>query len=526
MAIEATHKRTVVIAGPGAGKTATLIQRIGRDLETGRIDPRATAVITFTNAAADQLRERLTAEAIQLPHYIGTLHGFTLRHLDRNAGIAVLQPEAADKILEFQIDKHHLKTTAKKVREAITGTGRGRPDSQTQLALKVYRRLLQEENAIDYDLILTDGLATIEARGSWCRHLYVDEYQDSGLIDAAIYEAIQPATAFIVGDTDQSIYAFRGGRPQNLIEATTKPETTTVILEDNYRSLPGICQAANAVIEGNRERIRKQTIPKRSGQALITISEHTTAAEEMTHLLEAIEAKIAAGTNPKHIAVLVRYNAERRKILEQLQIRRIGGAKPPDRFPSDWKMTVSALRAMQSPDNTMLAAEQIATLEHCTWEKAYARAKELHREGKNPMPAALRGIRTAAEAKERLRAMKASQGVLLRIHGLPGATPGELADAMLEEQTQKGDGITVATYHGSKGLEWPIVFLPAAEDSSVRKEEEEARRLFFVAMTRAEDELHISAARNRQPEWGSRSEPTGGLVRFARDIPRRLIAAV
>ena len=271
-AIESARTKTVCIAGPGSGKTATLIERLQWCIDGGA-NPSGFVVITFTNAAADEIRRRL-AERSHLGDclgYCGTLHGFCLRLLQRHGHlldfsdrITVLSEDQAEKMLERCIKEMNYRGAVKHVQEAIA---RG-PDlalvpaspSNADLVAARFFKVLRRSNLVTFDTLLHYARLLLMENGravkEWT-HLFVDEYQDSSDLDADIYERLPVKQWFYVGDGDQGIYSFRGGSVQHLL--TLANENCAFLLEDNYRSVPEICQAADRLIQHNKARHPKHT---------------------------------------------------------------------------------------------------------------------------------------------------------------------------------------------------------------------------------------------------------------------------
>lgn len=514
--------RIAVLAGPGSGKTTTLVGRLINDFKTGHALPDSTAVITFTNAAADEMRARLERVGCQMPNYVGTLHGWCLREIQTGGQITVLPEALAEEILEHVIAENRIGTTAERVRKVLGGQ---KGDAKTDLAIKLYRKTLAASNAVDYDLILVRALEWIEANSCATSHLYVDEYQDSGQIDAQIYDAMNPHTAFFVGDVDQAIYGFRGGTPENLRAIANQSGTTVFKLEDNWRSVPAICAAANAVIAHNRERFDKCIVPQRPAHAEPAITAEMFRGE----LAETVEisGRIAAmlrRMEPKDVAVLVRYNADKDAFSDALSGLGVPVAGARERLPGDWHRAQAAVNAMATPGNVMaVIGWRMAAGE--SWANASATVEALARRSASLMPEYMLGVagRSYEANRERilhgLRQDGISGGTLRLLDSLKPSDLPSLLIAMREASGATSEGVTVSTYHSAKGLEWPVVFMPACEDRMVRSNVEEDRRLFFVAITRARDRLHLSAADQRRVAWGAkRMEPTGGMIRFVNEM--------
>lgn len=523
-AITSESKMVATIAGPGSGKTTMLVGRIARDFRTGFSDPAKTAVITFTNAAANELVSKLTRAGVPTPNYVGTLHGWCLRQIQRN-NMTVLSEALAQEIMEHVIDEHRVGTTAEKARKAITNNPK-KIDGQTKLAITLYRKTLREQNAVDFDLILVVCLEQLEHTDSDTAHLYVDEFQDTNEIDLKICDAVGPETMFVVGDFDQSIYAFRGARIENLQEFCKRPTTAVYLLEDNWRSVPAICAAADRVIANNPDRVQKSINPAREPGPKeivpITFTGYNGEGLEQLKVCDTIGRMINdEGRKPEDIAILVRYNADLHDFQDALAQAGIPVSRPKRR-PQDWKRAEAALSALVSPTNTMaVMGWRMAAGE--SWAVAKATVDGLRQRNAPLMPGYMLDA-TGNDYTGRRDAILHA----LRTDGIGRATLELIDDLRLSKVTDilvamrsnedSDPGVTVTNYHKAKGLEWPVVFMPACEDRMVSKDAEgiqEDRRLFFVAITRARDQLHISAAESRRTAWGAKlPAPTGGKLRF------------
>lgn len=531
-AVNIAGETVVCIAGPGAGKTHTLVQRIANDLKSGRAAPETTAVITFTAAAARELIRRLDAAEVPIPAYIGTLHGWCLKFLNagRRDPLAVLDEGAAEAMAKYVIERNYLKTTAAKVANAITGIGIGTTEQhsqQLQLAVRLYRKTLADEGAIDYDLILANALEKLADTDPGVRSLYVDEFQDSSPIDLRIYMAMRLNLFFVVGDPDQAIYGFRGGDVSGLLSLVNRPGASVVYLQDCFRCADGICQMANRLIEQNAVRAPKIMRAIRDAAGTATVSAYQTDLEERAALVQLLRERTAE-VPPTDIAVLVRYNHERENIVAALDAAGIpvAGKKPPE--PRDWRFAVASINLIANPTNFMAGvAWRVARGEEMGG--AMKACREMRDSGHSYGLEGMAINGGSAGAVERaLQAAGVSLESRLRLAEISAAVGAsnalELSYAVRESVKADGAaGITVATYHGAKGLEWPEVFLPALEANTTPGAKcgmavEEERRLVFVAVTRAETALRISWAKTRGNHFKRNApEPTGGPSPFIQE---------
>lgn len=514
--------RLAIIAGPGSGKTTTLVRRIGLDINRGHASAR-TAVITFTNAAASHLKDKLAADGVPLPGFVGTLHAWALAYLRSvgNKRLAVADEETANEVLKMCIEALRLKkTNVSKAREAL-GTAAHTTDMEpsTALLVGVYEKKLAMWGLTDYDLLLRQAHEHL-ATGAWdcgVGHLYVDEYQDSGDIDAAIYRLMGYNTAFVVGDPDQSIYSFRGGNPAHLLSFTREAGVRTLFLEDNYRCGVEICRAANNLMGHQHDRVKKHTVPvRREPEAESLVQGHVQAWECETDAaeIEYLARRLKLSTRAwRDKAVLVRYNHDRKAITEGLKKHCIPVAGEGEQTPG-WDKLMVLVQALAAPSPLTFAA-----FDKLMKGRPITEGLKLYGEGADPplyiaptmgwtaLYSACATVGIPAEAISRLNSFRQPhveldlQALLLWIRetGKPQANE---------------DAVVVTTYHGAKGREWPEVLMPcmsavalAAKDVDALAEE---RRLVFVGITRAMDCLVMSWPMVRTNPYSKRVEKTGG----------------
>lgn len=528
-AVNAPGEIVACIAGPGSGKTHLTVERISADFASGRAAPETTAVITFTAAAARELSNRLEAAGVPLPAYVGTLHGWCLKFLNagRRDPLTVLDEGAAEAMAKFVIERNHLKTTAAKMAKAISGIGLWLVEQHAQqltLAVSLYRKLLADEGAIDYDLILANTLEALAVTDPGVRALYVDEFQDSSPIDLKIYTALRLNLFFVVGDPDQAIYGFRGGDVAGLLSLVNRPGASVVYLQDCFRCRQGICDLANRLIERNTVRAPKRMRSVKDGDADAILKRFGTDLEERAWIVASIRERLAA-VSPTDIAVLVRYNSEREKIVAALDAAGIpvAGKKAPE--PPDWRLAVASLNLIAAPTNFMAGVAWHAA-RGAPLIEAMKTCREMRETGHSYGP---EGVGSDTNIAAALKACGVSLESALRIAEISTAVGAKSAldAAYAIRETLKADGpagVTVTTFHGAKGLEWPEVYLPAFEAGTIPGnkagiEVEEERRLAFVGLTRAERALRITWAATRgNPYRRNAPEPTGGPSPFVLEI--------
>lgn len=490
--LDSTAPDILAIAGAGSGKTRTLVSRYLRTMGTA-------VIITFTNAAAGELQDRIRTANGRPPKYCGTLHGFCLSILPK---CTVIDETTADTILERCIAETGGRTKAKTVRISISNP---EPPRDHRAAVLRYRQTMERSGCVCYDLILWKALEHIQRHGiSGIDHLFVDEYQDSAPIDAAIYAALRPflKSCFRVGDPDQSIYSFRGAEVENILSLAREPKTTVFLMEENYRCAPEICALANSIMAaaGTGTRVAKLTRPATQEPGAIDVHGYDTDTEE----LEDIHNRIPAGGT---VGILVRNNAERKAIESRLLGLKM--ITPPPAYPHDWNFACLTIAYAQDTGNALIA-ERWHRETH--GDRAAERIIDGSRRGdiRGMAPTWLNGgIDSIMEGAKFSRATRQIMADICEANPESARNMQALAvacRAALETRKTSKDRIQVMTIHRSKGLEFDTVILPAFEERMIRNGSED-RRLAFVAITRARRLLLISWARLRRNTYTGRDEP-------------------
>lgn len=559
-----THPAAAIscIAGPGSGKTTVLTRRIRR-LVTENVDPRSIAAITFTNAGARNLVERLGPWYVEEQShpfplgYAGTLHGFALRMLKRHGAALGYGPRTA--IVDAEGSEELLASKARtlgckaKMKDLIRLKAEGRKKTDrptvTETAVAAYFDELAEAGLVDFDMILTEfarmlmrvsDLGPVTAIAEDFKYLFVDEVQDSGAVDWQIYNYLPIANKFFVGDPDQSIYAFRGGRPELFMEEMRRSET--VFLNENFRSTVSICEAANRLIGRNQHRVPKLTVsasgqPGPEPECMVCM----TPGEEVAWVARKVGELLGAGMPASEIAVLSRTNSIAAEFRQGMEAARLPVASQPlPDEPRDMGLARSLVQFMVQPDNDVLALLYVSQREihrGSTPELARAKAHDCRREanaaGKTLNAAWFNfgGVSVPSDVPRMLKreglSLEAEMTVAGAIRNLPEwATIEDLALALAgdpEVPVEPSTGVTVTTAHDAKGREWNAVFVVGLEEEVWRcgkegEKAEEERRLAFVAVTRARFQLFLTHSETRSATWGDR--------RMSPHTPSRFVAEV
>ena len=382
----------LIVAGAGSGKTRVLTFRIANLLEHG-VPPYRILAITFTNKAAREMRERVDAligDAVQ-DVWLSTFHSFCARflrmeleHYGRYAKNFVIYDAADSKGLireclkELNIDeKHtapgavqaHISDAKNRLLDVAAFTAQATDFFAEQVAkiYALYQSKLQENNALDFDdlLMLTVELLTKneELRTKYQKkfqYILVDEYQDTNGAQYAITKllAAEHRNICVVGDADQSIYGWRGADMRNIMNFEKDyPEATVILLEQNYRSTKNILAAANAVIENNLTRKKKELWTDNPTGDRITIYEGATEKNEASYIVREVE-RLHTMFHVKYgdIAVLYRTNAQSRNIEEAfyatgVPYAMVGSVRFYDR--REIKDIIAYLRVIYNPRDTL-----------------------------------------------------------------------------------------------------------------------------------------------------------------------------
>lgn len=540
-AIESPEANIACVAGPGSGKTTVLVERIKRLIAEGW-EPRRMACITFTNAAAREIEKRLGRADL---YYAGTLHGFMLRVLRDHGkaihmrpGVSVLAEDDSDDFLQECADELKLKLSHELLRKALAEAdpeplmfpAKGqKPPTGASLVLAHYFRKCAEASVVDFDTILKFGVMILRrfvpGGMNFITHLFWDEVQDSGGADFEILKLLRADNKFIVGDPDQSIYGFRGARPDLFLRELNSGRWHVVKLEKNFRCLPEICATANMLIGHNRERVEKETIPANLSEEGTVERWYNleTDQQELMALVQAIRK-----LPPNECAVLVRNNALRERLVKHLQgfgitvaTRELSG------LPLDWQKCRALLALLSNVNNDLLFSRWLAK----SWGEKPTREIQIQalKRGMSMNTFCREGVKTSSQsapvsfpecvALPDLPAVLARQGISAESIELvkkasddlpPDAWLQELSYALGDRELHKhevGEGVTVATMHAAKGREWDNVFLPAFEEGVMpsggrNSDLEEERRIAFVAYTRARRFLVVSNVGSRAALFG------------------------
>ncbi|MFF0472310.1 DNA helicase PcrA [Streptomyces sp. NPDC004284] len=479
-AVVHTGTPLLIVAGAGSGKTRVLTHRIAHLLGTRHVHPGQILAITFTNKAAGEMKERV--EQLVGPRasamWVMTFHSACVRILRRESKRLGFTSsfsiyDAADskrlmslvcRDLDLDPKKFPPKSFSAKIsnlknelidEESFADRAADGFEKTLAEAYRMYQARLREANALDFDDIIMTTVHLLQAFPDVAehyrrrfRHVLVDEYQDTNHAQYTLvrelvgtgYEDLGPAELCVVGDADQSIYAFRGATIRNILQFEEDyPDATTILLEQNYRSTQTILSAANAVIERNESRRPKNLWTNAGAGAQITgyvaDTEHDEAqfvADEIDRLTDAGEAK--AGD----VAVFYRTNAQSR-VFEEVFIRVglpykvVGGVRFYER--KEVRDVLAYLRVLANPEDNVPLRRILNVPKRGIGERAEAMIDALSLREKITFPQALKRVDEAyGMAARSANAVKRFNALMdeLRTVVESGAGPAVVLEAVLE----------------------------------------------------------------------------------------------
>jgi DNA helicase II / ATP-dependent DNA helicase PcrA len=520
------ERAVVVLAGAGTGKTRAVTHRIAYGVLTGRTNPRHVLAVTFTAKAAGEMRLRL--RALGVPGVQArTFHSAALRQLryfwPRAVGgrLPDIMPHKVGTVaqacasLGLTVDKAALRDIASEIEWAKVSMilpedyarvlrSRGRPTvdgfdaSTVARVLARYEDLKSDAGLIDFEdvLILLSGVMEDrpdiagEIRDQY-RHFVVDEYQDVNPLQHRLLTLWLGGREdlCVVGDAAQTIYSFTGASPHHLLDfAAEHKGALTVRLERNYRSTPQIVSAANALLASARGRRDQHLtlVAQRDAGPKPDYVEYADDPSEAEGVADRIAQLLDEGEAPRDMAILFRTNGQSESYEQALSRRGIGYlVKGGDRFfdRPEVRGALTALRAAAKVDVDDVQQAVRDVLSSQGWSA------------------------TAPEGTGAVRQRWESLNALVEVADTIAARPdaglqdvvAELAERAETQNAPAVDGVTLASIHAAKGLEWDTVFVVGATEgllpiSFAKKdaEIEEERRLFYVAVTRARTRLQVS----------------------------------
>lgn len=397
----------LILAGAGSGKTKTLTHRIAYLIEEKKVNPERVLAVTFTNKAAQEMRERIeklllqseAAEygAVVLPPNIGTFHNICAKilrreievfsHLGYGRNFNIIDDQDQQSIVkkamkELEMDPDQVRPRS--LLEAISKAKNAQMDPEKyllqtgsyyeELAAKVYERYqkeLERTNALDFDdmirltvKLLQEFPAVLEKYQDFFQYVMVDEYQDTNALQYTLIHLLtkKHGNVFVIGDDYQSIYGWRQADIRNILDfEKDHPEAVVIILDQNYRSTQVILDAADGVIRKNVNQRHKKLWTETKEGELVTLCPAEDEEAEARFVAETIQEEMKKGRRANEFAVLYRTNAQSRMVEEMflrhsISYKIVGGLKFYQR--KEIKDVIAYVRLFQNPKD-VLALERI-----------------------------------------------------------------------------------------------------------------------------------------------------------------------
>ncbi|MFE5324664.1 DNA helicase PcrA [Paenibacillus sp. NPDC056579] len=629
-AVETVDGPLLIMAGAGSGKTRVLTHRIAYLIATRKAAPWSILAITFTNKAAREMQERVghLVGAGGQDIWVSTFHSMCVRILRKDisrmgfsSSFTIL--DSGDQLSVVKNCMKELNIDSKKFEpkavQAAISTAKNELKSPEMLesligdyfdgivarVYKLYQKKLKSNNSLDFDdLIMTtiqlfkEVPEVLEFYQNKFQYIHVDEYQDTNRAQymLCLMLADKHKRICVVGDSDQSIYRWRGADISNILNFEKDyPNATTILLEQNYRSTSNILNAANKVIGNNTGRKAKNLWTDKGDGSKIRLYQADSEHEEGYFITNEINKNVKSGKRYDHHAILYRTNAQSR-VIEEILIKSdipyqiVGGIKFYDR--KEIKDILGYLRLISNPDDDISFARIVNVPKRGIGDTTIDRlADAAGRRGISmfAMLEEVEALEIGTKAKHALADFREMINNLYRMVDYLSVT--ELTEKMLEmteyrvelqrektiEATARlenideflsvtmdfekrnedkslvsfltdlaliadidsmndkaeaaadaNNSVVLMTMHSAKGLEFPVVFIigmeegvfPHSRANNDNEELEEERRLAYVGITRAEQELFLTCARMRTLFGRTNMNAPS---RFLTEIPEELL---
>ena len=622
-----TEGPLLLLAGAGSGKTRVLTHRGAYLIDELGVHPWIILAISFTNKAAQEMRERVDqiagfgADQVWVATFHATCMRILRRHIDRlgyDTNFTIYDTDDQKTVIKQVCKRLNIDTKMYKERTLLSEISSAKDelvdvrefevksvgDYRKSVTAKVYREYqdtLKKSNALDFDDIIVKTVELFKSCPEVLynyqerfRYIMVDEYQDTNTAQFELIRLLADGyrNLCVVGDDDQSIYKFRGANIRNILDyEKIYPDAKVIKLEQNYRSTQNILDAANAVIRNNRGRKEKALWTEKGAGSRIHFRQFDNAYEEAEYIADDISDKVNKnGVAYADCAVLYRTNAqsrllEERMVVERIPYHEVGGvnfyARQEIRDILAYLKTIDngrdevALRRIinvpkrsigtaslekvadyaQMKDITLFdalcEADQIRGLGRAEAKiRGFVNLIEVLRSGLSSytLPDLIKSLLERIDYAEYLRdqdeesaedrlgnvdELITKAAVYEETHDEPSLSEF-LEEIMLVadiDNVEDGDNrVLLMTLHSAKGLEFPVVYLAGMEDglfpgfmtiaSDDPLEIEEERRLAYVGITRAKEDLTLTCARSRILRGETQYNP---VSRFVREIPKELM---
>lgn len=588
----------MVLAGPGSGKTTVITHRVKYLVEKHGVEPGGILVITFTKAAALEMKQRFQKlmDGRTLPVSFGTFHAVffsILKHAYRYDASNIVREEQRVQFIRELMDQLDLdvEDEAEFIQSILSEISAVKGDMinldyyySKNCSEEIFKKLYQgyedalvRRNLLDFDDMLVMCYELFTQRkdilAAWqrkYRYILVDEFQDINRIQYEIVKmlALPENNLFIVGDDDQSIYRFRGAKPEIMLGFQKDyPLSERTLLGINYRSTANIVDTAGRLIAHNKTRFPKDIQAARGTGRPVVTAVWADAQAETRGMVEEIQDYVQMGYHYSDIAVLYRTNMEPRLLMERLMEFNIP-FQMRDVLPNLYDHWITqdilayiriardelakhrrakradALRIINRPKRFIsrdaMEGQEISWDAIKSWyqdkdwmvERVEQLEYDLKMIGKMAPVAAVNYIRKAIGYDDYLREyaefrrMKAEELLEMADQIQESAAGFDTMDAWNQHMEEYGeqlkqqamhkdwnvDCVSLMTMHSSKGLEFPVVYILDANErvtphhkAVLEADLEEERRMFYVAMTRAKDRLHVCYTKERYGKPQERS---------------------
>ncbi len=593
----------LVLAGPGSGKTLTIVNRMKYLIDVLNVRPEEILVITFTKYAAKEMKQRFLKLIGQTssPVTIGTFHGIyygILKWAYRFGPENILSEKEKQQLVSYAISKEKLDILDMEdfladVMSEIGFIKNSRIRAEEFVSKKcdkdaffniytTYESERKKRRKIDFDdmLVLCYELFTkrpdiLQLWQKKFKYVLIDEFQDINQIQ---YDVIKMLAApennlFVVGDDDQSIYGFRGADVKIMFRFLREfPSAKQVILNVNYRSTKNIFNTAKKVIRCNQTRFEKKIEAEKEMGKSVHVQEVKDVVEEQEYILDDIEKRLKEGTRAEDIAILYRINSDVRTMVEGLLKRGIP-FNMREYMPNLYEHFIAkdvatyfkmALGSRKRQDFLMIMNRPNRYISRQAFEKKEVSFEDLRRFYidkdwmqdridqfewdlkmmlKMKPNVAIKHLRKKMGYEDFLRDYALEKGrkvadffeildeleeASVPYHSLEEwfTHVEEYTQALKNKQMHRNEttnGVRLLTMHASKGLEFNIVYIIEANEGQIpykkslkEHKEEEERRLFYVAMTRAKEELKISYVKIKNGREASASRFIDEIFKPAR----------
>ncbi len=613
----------LLLAGAGSGKTRVITYRIAYMVEQG-INPFNILAITFTNKAAKEMKERVNKLLDDNGVWISTFHSMCVKilrqyinYIDYDNNFIIYDTDDSEKILKESIKELNLSDKMFPTKKVMSIISEKKDKLITPLEFekeafgdniqskmaeiyKLYQSKLKESNALDFDDIIFKTIELfkknndiLEKYQSRFMYIMVDEYQDTNTSQYVLIKLLSQKNnnICVVGDDDQSIYAWRGANIMNILNFEKDfPGAKVIKLEQNYRSTQNILDVANSVIKNNITRKDKSLWTSNPVGEKIFYSKLKNDIEEGNFIVKKAQELKQKNYNYNDIAILYRQNSMSRILEEQLlksniPYRIVGGVKFYDR--KEIKDVLAYLKVIFNPKDTISLKRIINVPKRGIGNTTVEKINNFTINNKINFFEALNNLDMIPDLGSKFNDLLEFRNLILYFRNFSEEnTISELINEVLEKTNyleelkqeyseesfarieniesfidkaisfeelsedkslrkfledisllsdidnlnDTDDQITLMTMHSSKGLEYPIVFLPGLEEgifpsyrsivSPSKKELEEERRLCYVAITRAKEYLYITSTNSRMHN--------GKIIyneksRFLDEIPKELL---